>query len=161
MGLSPDGKTLATRDDKFLCFRDAATGKELRKLKYLSDAGGGRSPTEWLTFTPDGKQVAVTLMGHAVHLIDVATGKVIRTFDMPAAASACVFSPDGKLMATGGYEQEKGVYYARLWEVATGKELRRFAIAHRTQPTHWSARVLARRDDTRRRRLGRRTAPSL
>ena len=51
---------------------------------------------------------------------------------MPAAARACVFSPDGKLMATGGYEQENGVYYARLWEVATGKELRRFAIAHQT-----------------------------
>jgi RNA polymerase sigma factor (sigma-70 family) len=130
--LSPDGKTLATRDDKFLYFWDAATGKELRKVKYLPASGGGRSPTEWLTFTPDGKQVAVTMMGTAVHLIEVETGALKRTFDLAAAARACVFSPDGKLMATGGYEQEKGVYYARLWEVATGKELRRFAIAHQT-----------------------------
>jgi RNA polymerase sigma factor (sigma-70 family) len=128
VGLSPDGKTLATKDDKYLSFRDAATGKEIRKVKYLPDSGGGRSPTDWLTFTPDGKQLAATLMGTAVHLIDVETGEVKRTFDKGAAARACVFSADGKLMAAGGYEQEKGVYYARLWETATGNELRRFAI---------------------------------
>jgi WD40 repeat protein len=92
----------------------SATGKELRKVKYLPDSGGGRSPTEWLTFTPDGKQVAATMMGTAVHVIDVETGEVKRTFDKGAAARACVFSTDGKLMATGGYEQENGVYYARL-----------------------------------------------
>jgi RNA polymerase sigma factor (sigma-70 family) len=132
VSLSPEGKTLATRDGKFLYFWDAVTGKALRKVKFFPDSGGSRSPTDWLTFTPDGKQVAVTLMGTAVHLIDVETGKLNRTFDMPAAARACVFSADGKLMATGGYEQENGVYYARLWEVATGKELRRFPIAHQT-----------------------------
>jgi RNA polymerase sigma factor (sigma-70 family) len=128
--LSPNGKTLATRDGKCLRFFDAATGDELRKVKFMTDAGGSRSPTEWLTFTPDGKQVAVTLLGTAVQLIDVETGKARRTFDMPAAARACVFSPDGKWMAAGGYEQENGVYYARLWDVATGKEARRFPIAH-------------------------------
>jgi RNA polymerase sigma factor (sigma-70 family) len=126
VGLSPDGKTLATRDDRFLYFWDAATGKELRKLKYLPDAGGSRAVTDWLTFTPDGKQVAATLMGDAIQLIDVEAGTVTRTFAPGAAASACVFSPDGKLMATGGYEKEQGVYLARLWEVGTGQELRRF-----------------------------------
>ena len=129
VGLSPDGKTLATKDDEFLYFRDAATGKELRKLKYLSDSGGGRSGTDWLTFTPDGKQAAVTLMGDEVQLIDVEAAKVTKTFAPGGAASACVFSPDGKLMATGGYEKVEGVYYARLWEVGTGKELRRFPAA--------------------------------
>ncbi len=126
VGLSPDGKTLAIKDDQFLTFRDAATGQELRKLKYLTDTGGGRAGTDWLTFTPDGKQVAVTLMGDAVQLIDVGTAKVIRTFERGWAASACVFSPDGKWMATAGYEKEKDVYVARLWEVGTGKELRIF-----------------------------------
>ena len=74
------------------------------------------------------QQIAATLMGHAVQLIDVETGAVRRTFDAGAAAGVCVFSTDGTRMATGGYDQENGVYYARLWEVATGKELRRFAI---------------------------------
>src|SRR5262245_29306168 len=128
VGLSPDGKTLAGKDDAFLYFWDAE-GKELRRLNY-SASGGSRSITDWITFTPDGQQVAVTLMGTAVQLIDVETGKVTRTFDMSGAARACVFSPDGKLMATGGYEQENGVYYARLWDIATGKEVRRFAIGN-------------------------------
>jgi WD40 repeat protein len=129
VGLSPDGKTLATKDDKYVYFRDAATGKEIRKLKYLPESGGGRSPTDWLTFTPDGKQLAATLMGTAVQLIDVETGEVKRTFEKAAASRACVFSPDGKLMASGGYEQENGVYHAHLWEIATGKEIRKFVVA--------------------------------
>src|SRR5262249_50736695 len=104
--------------------------KEIRKVKYLPASGGGRSPTNWLTFTPDGKQVAATLMGTAMHLIDVETGAVKWTLDKGAAARACVFSADGKLMATGGYDHENKVYYARLWQVATGKEIRRFAIGH-------------------------------
>jgi WD40 repeat protein len=135
VGLSPDGKTLATKDDKYVYFRDAATGKELRKVKYLPNSGGGRSPTDWLTFSPDGKQLAATLMGTAVQWIDVETGDVKGTFDKGAAARACAFSPDGKLVATGGYDQENGVYYARVWEIATGKEVRRFAIgSERNRP---------------------------
>jgi WD40 repeat protein/beta-lactamase regulating signal transducer with metallopeptidase domain len=126
VGLSPDGKTLATKDAGAVHFWDATTGKELRKHVYMTDAGGGRSGTDWITFTPDGKQVAVTLLEHAVQLIDVETAKVIRTFAPSAAVTACVFSPDGKLMATGGYENEAGGYSARLWEVGTGKEVRRF-----------------------------------
>jgi RNA polymerase sigma factor (sigma-70 family) len=129
VGLSPDGKTLATKDDKYIYFRDAATGKEIRRLKYLPENGGGRSPTDWMTFSPDGKLLAATLMGSAVQMIDVETAQVKRTFEKGAAARACVFSPDGKLMATGGYAEEKGVYYARLWEIATGKEFRRFVIS--------------------------------
>ncbi len=130
VGLSPDGKILATKDGQFLTFRDAATGQELRKLKYLSDAGGGRSMPDWMTFTPDGKQIAATLMGTALQLIDVETCKVVRTFAPGAAASACVFSPDGKRMATGGYDLVEKVYSARIWEVGTGNELRHFPAAH-------------------------------
>jgi RNA polymerase sigma factor (sigma-70 family) len=141
--LSPDGKTLAVRDDRYLSFCDAATGKELRKLNYMTAAGGSRSPTDWITFTPDGKQVAVTLLGDAVQLIDVATCKVLRTFTPGAAATACVFSPDGKRMATGGYEVEEEMYYARLWEVATGKQLRRFPAGRFPGPANGRHRALA------------------
>jgi WD40 repeat protein len=126
VGLSPDGKTLATTNGRFLSFRDAATGKEISKIKHLPDSGGSRSPTYWLTFTPDGKQVAATLTGTAVQLINVETGEVARTFEPGARVYACVFSPDGKQMAVSGYESENKVYFARLWEVATGKALRRF-----------------------------------
>jgi WD40 repeat protein len=132
VGLSPDGKTLAVKDDKFVYFLDAETGKEIHKLKYLADSGGERerSINDWMAFTPDGKQLAVLLMGDAVQLIDVETCKTIRTFERGWASSACAFSPDGKLMATAGYEKEKDAYVARLWEVGTGKELRHFAAGN-------------------------------
>ncbi len=130
VGLSPDGKTLATKDDRFLSFRDAATGKEIRRVKYLPEAGGGRSVTDWVTFTPDGKRAAAVLMGDGVRLIDVGTGEVTRTFQTRAPV---VFSPDGQLMAAGGYDAADKVQFARLWEVATGKELRRFAVSHDIQ----------------------------
>jgi WD40 repeat protein len=125
VALSAHGHTLATKDGRCLTFWDARTGKELRKLKY--GGAGSRSMTDWMTFTPDGKQLAATLMGSAVQLIDVETATVLRTFERSWAASACAFSPDGKWLATGGYEQENGVYFAQVIEVATGNELRRFS----------------------------------
>jgi RNA polymerase sigma factor (sigma-70 family) len=143
VGLSPDGKTLAAKNDKFLSIRDAATGKVINKINYWPESGGSRAITNWLTFTPDGKHIAGTMMGDAVQLIDVGTGKVTQTFEPGAAASACVFSPDGKLMATGGYGQEKGVYFARLWEVGTGKELRRFPAGTFPGPGNGLKRALA------------------
>ena len=51
---------------------------------------------------------------------------ILATFVHDEPVFACAFSPDGKRMAAGGYDHVKGVHYARLWEVATRKELRRF-----------------------------------
>src|SRR5262245_55040782 len=120
VAMSPDGKIVATKGDQFLTFWDAVTGKELRKFKYATP--GSRSITDWMTFTPDGKHLAVTLMGDQVRLVDVETAQVIfQTFAPGAAASACVFSPDHKLMATSGYDVQDGAYFARLWEVDSGR----------------------------------------
>jgi RNA polymerase sigma factor (sigma-70 family) len=128
VGLSPDGKILATKDDKGVCLRDAATGKEIRRIMY-SPESGSRSVTDWLTFTPDGKQIAATLMGESIRLIDVETGKVTRTFEPVVPAPGCAFSPDGKLMATRGFDAEDKVYFAQLWDVDAGKVIRRFAVS--------------------------------
>jgi RNA polymerase sigma factor (sigma-70 family) len=132
VGLSPDGKTLATKDDYGVCLRDAATGKEIRRIGYLPSPRG-RSVTGWLTFTPDGKQVAATLTSDDIRLIDVRTGEVTRTFAPVVPAAGCAFSPDGKLMATRGSDADNKANCAQLWEVATGKEIRRFAINHDVQ----------------------------
>ncbi len=69
-------------------------------------------------------------------MIDFESGKTIRDFpnDNPesihengfAQVLGIAFSRDGKRMAIGGYFNDKGNYFARLLEVETGKELRRF-----------------------------------
>jgi RNA polymerase sigma factor (sigma-70 family) len=132
VGLSPDGKILATQDDQGVCLRDATTGKPFRTIGYLP-APGGYSMTDCLTFTPDGKQVVATLGGDAIHLIDVGTGKVTRAFAPVIPVFGCAFSPDGKLMATRGYGSRDEGNFAQLWEVATGKELQRIAVSHDVQ----------------------------
>jgi WD40 repeat protein len=71
-----------------------------------------------------------------VHLIDLDSGKAIRTFtvDNPeseltagfAPVLGIAFSPDGTRMATGGYDNDQAGEFTRLWDVASGQELRRF-----------------------------------
>ena len=124
--ISPDGRAIVTRQEMTLCVRDAATGLEGRKISIPKLPGNSRSMTEWLTFTPNGKAIAVTSDGNVIHLIDFESGVSIRDFRHENVVYAAAFSPDGRLMAAGGYDSDKGNYFARLWDVGTGQELRRF-----------------------------------
>jgi RNA polymerase sigma factor (sigma-70 family) len=130
---SPDGRTLVVKQGFTLCVRDVATGKETRSIQLArTNPWSSEAPLE---FTPDGKAIAVTTQGKVVDLIDFESGQTIRDFahanpesglnDFPQVL-AIAFSPDGKQMATGGYANDKHNYFARLWDVETGKELRRF-----------------------------------
>ncbi len=124
VAFSPDGRTLVTKYYHILSVRDSATGTELRTINLpQSDP---RTITNWLVFTPDGKTIAAASKEKVVHLIDFASGKSIRDFQHNNLIFAVAISPDGKLMAAGGSESENGGYFARLWEIDTGKELRRF-----------------------------------
>lgn len=127
---SPDGRTLVIKQSYDLYVWDAATGKELRTIKGPPTKPWGRG---WLAFTPDGKAVAVTSHENQepraarIHIIDFESGKTIRDFSADSlSVLEFAFSPDGKLMASGGYDHDNDNYFARLWDVETGTELRRF-----------------------------------
>src|SRR5262249_41993753 len=135
---SPNGRTLVTSEYEDLYVRDAATGKVLRKIKGPhTDSGSSRS---WglINFTPDGKAIVTVSQGKFIHLIDFETGKTIRDIAISnpesdlgpgwSVVNDVAISPDGKQMASGGYDNDKGNYFARLWDVETGKELRRFPL---------------------------------
>jgi RNA polymerase sigma factor (sigma-70 family) len=137
--ITPDGRTIVVRQMFDLLVCDAATAKVLRTIS-------GPRTNPWsngsLTLTPDGKTIAVTSQGKFIHLIDFESGKTVRTFTAENSESALTpgfptvlvvaFSPDGKLMASGGYDNDKGDEFARLWDVETGKELRRFPHGKRS-----------------------------
>jgi WD40 repeat protein len=107
--LSPDGKTLLVARESVIGVWDATTGKKLRDLP--SPEGGVVS----LSFAPSGKAFAalcaevnrdperdVFLPDHALHVLDVATGKsslAIRGLDY--AVKQVTVSPDGTLIALG------------------------------------------------------------
>ncbi|HMC65649.1 MAG TPA: hypothetical protein VKI65_11985, partial [Gemmataceae bacterium] len=108
---SADGKTLVSAcDDRTVLLWDVNTGKEVREL-----------PAE---FHPDCMALSrhgllTGAGGTAIRLLDVATGKAPpRPEGHLGTVSSLGFSPDGKMIASASSD-------IRLWEAATGREIRR------------------------------------
>lgn len=121
LALSPDGKLLALARGRQVELLDAAT--RTRRQLWSDHAG----PVHAVTFSRDGQTIVAAtgetgLFGEA-RLWNVADGKLIRRLQGHRdTLYAARLSPDGKLLATGSYDQK-----VQLWDVATGKSLRTIA----------------------------------
>jgi WD40 repeat protein len=125
MGDIRDGKWVKAPEKRPLRLWDVATGKEV--------PFPGTLPEEWgvncATFSPDGRQV---LAGACALLVwDLATGK--ERFRLPGAqhgnVNTVAISPDGRYALSGASEfgepkPHGGNVY--LWDLKTGREVRRF-----------------------------------
>jgi WD40 repeat protein len=150
-GLSPDGKIVATTDPdggghgKVVLLHDFATGQLLHKLDTDESPSVAWSPDSamlvtfgsnqqtkvwavdtgkpihtfeeryvWVAWAPDGKVLGCSgsADGGKVRLCDPVTGKAARTLD---AKWYFFWSPDSRSLVTGD---------GRIWDVASGKELR-------------------------------------
>jgi WD40 repeat protein/uncharacterized caspase-like protein len=106
---------------------DTQTGREVRSITVPSSNAFSPSNAGRVVFSPDGHTIAVTpSSGDAATLWDVTTGQQLRAFGGAAAQAAnpfgipgaglggqnrvdaIAFSPDGRLIATGGTEMETG-----------------------------------------------------
>lgn len=134
LALSPDRKTLASKDRKavgspgwYTTVRlwDIASGRPLVDLLGHSDVVTGA------VFTPEGRTLVTSSLDGTIRLWDVASGRgtgelVVRSSDAaeaalgrPRAIVGLAMTPDGKTLAAGGYD-----YCAiRLWNLADGSEL--------------------------------------
>jgi len=74
-----------------------------------------------LVFSPDGTLLASASRLSGAKLWDVQTRRERLTLQGPPFAMlSAAFSPDGKVLAAGGYDR-KG--YVHLWDTHTGQEL--------------------------------------
>ncbi len=130
-----EGKTLFTHDRNLNIFElDTTTGKKLRDLgaelpkrkgtRFFGDLSGAR-----MALSPDAATLAVCGMENAPHFIDLATGKTIAAVAGPLKSIQTLqFGPDGKRLWTRSLDN-----IFRLWEPATGKELRTLSLADRLE----------------------------
>ena len=93
---------------------DLVTGESLGELQ--ANAGG----VLYVTWTPDGEQLASTGEDGQVLFLDPQTGEQVARWQAhDAGITAISFSPDGRYAVTGGDDAT-----VRLWDVATGTMLR-------------------------------------
>ena len=128
---SPDGREVITVDGEGATVWDVATGKVVRR------AVRAKVQDYHPALSPDGRLLATGSVemdgpgghrGPAGHLWEMASGREVAKLEgFDEATRDLAFSPDGRLLASGGgsSSSDRGDNTVRLWDVATGRELRR------------------------------------
>ena len=117
---APDGSSLLTN---FISEQRPRESTTTATTIQVWDGKSGR-PRHWqgtsASFSPDSRYLLTT--DGAAHLWDPAAGREVRRFgDGSQAVESAVFSPDGRQILTGSYEDRTAI----LWATETGHVVRK------------------------------------
>ena len=72
-----------------------------------------------IAFSPNGEEILTGAFDGSVHLMDIQTKKILKTFKgHTGTVTSVAFAPDGKTMLTGSQDRT-----ARLWDIQTGQTI--------------------------------------
>ncbi len=115
---SPDGRTFAIGNMRFVSVRDAQTFKYLKNLSV--NIGSVRS----VSFSPDGNIIA-SCDRNDIRLWDPHTNQLLKTLkEHRDSINSIIFSPDGEMIASASDDRT-----IRLWDVNT-RELSKTLMGH-------------------------------
>jgi WD40 repeat protein/transcriptional regulator with XRE-family HTH domain len=119
IALDPTGKVLATgSDDRTVRLWDIRTGKCFQILY------GHTLAVRSVAFSPDGITLASGSDDYTVRIWNVVIGECLYVLPKhPRWVWSVAFSPDGRVLASGSLD-------IRLWEVRTGRHLKRLPEEH-------------------------------
>jgi WD40 repeat protein len=121
--LRSDGKVLAA-----IAADETVRLHSLGDRKLLDLGKAVRLSISPVAFHPDGKTLATFATGDVIRYHDVASGNEVGApITVGDNADALAFSPDGKQIAAGFYHG-KPIHQVAIWDVATGKHLRRLGF---------------------------------
>jgi WD40 repeat protein len=126
MRFTRDGRALLASGADGVCrVWDPETGKEVRRLE-LEQQVDIANPVRLMTVAPDGRTLARVAWSdmHRIRLTDVKTGRELARSNDDPDPNHFSFTSDGKALASPCSD---GI--ARVWDIATGKELLRFVGA--------------------------------
>ncbi len=109
---SPDGRYLAFAEGVY----DLEARQVVKELEKISLYTGN------VAYSPDGALIAIDLPGQPLHLWELASGEVIRSFEDQGEnpendTFSVVFSPDGSTLATSAHE-------IRILDIVSGEIIR-------------------------------------
>jgi len=128
---TPDGRTIISGTcNGTLRLWDVETGKELLRL----EGHERHSDVVSVAVSPDGRRALSGGSDKTIRLWDLEMGKELRRMDVEEGhVESLAISPDGSRAISGGWDYSTDgngdvriVNAVRLWDLTTGKELRRF-----------------------------------